>query len=116
MESSPHLIPLDLPPGHPDRHYVDNLAAALSTVLDPELGIDAWTLGLAQELELNEHGRLVLRFVFTTPFCPYGPALMAEMEAALAQVFDPPPTLVLLARAWNPPDEVKALLGLPGAW
>jgi metal-sulfur cluster biosynthetic enzyme len=116
VDSPPRQIPFSLPPGHPDRHYVDNLVAALSTVIDPELGIDAWTLGLAQELEMNEQGRLVLRFVFTTPFCPYGPALMAEMERALADVFAEPPVLVLLARAWTPPDEVKALLGLPGSW
>lgn len=116
MPPVPRSIPLDLAPGDPDRHYVDNLAAALSTVVDPELGIDAWTLGLAQELELTEAGVLVLRFVFTTPFCPYGPALMAEMEGALREVFTEPVALVLLTRAWIPSDEVKALLGFPGAW
>ena len=116
MSTLPRLLPLSLPPGHPDRPLVDQAIAALATVIDPELGLDIYTLGLVQELELNEHGRLVVRFVFTTPFCPYGPTLMAAMERALGDVFSPTPALVVLARAWLPSDEVKALLGFPGSW
>lgn len=92
-----------------------DISAAMSTVVDPELGIDLATLRLVQEVEWTGSA-LAIRFVFTTPFCPYGPTLMAEMERALHEVLLVPFALVLLSRAYDPPDEVKALLGLPGYW
>jgi metal-sulfur cluster biosynthetic enzyme len=85
-------------------------------VVDPELGIDVNTLGLLRELEIGEHGQLIVRFVFTTPFCPYAGALMAEIERAIGEVTTRPVGLVPLSERWEPPDEVKAFLGMPGSW
>ena len=102
-------------PTRPETALAADITAAMSTVIDPEIGIDVATLQLVQEVEWTGSA-LAIRFVFTTPFCPYGPTLMAEMERALHEVLLVPFALVLLSQAYNPPDEVKALLGLPGYW
>lgn len=102
-------------PTRPETAIAADIRAAMSTVVDPELGIDLATLRLVQEVEWTGSA-LAVRFVFTTPFCPYGPALMAEMERALHEVLLVPFALVLLPQAYDPPDEVKSLIGLPGYW
>lgn len=107
--------PLSAPSGSEAYELGQSVRAALSTVVDPELGIDVNTLGLLRELEIGEHGQLIVRFVFTTPFCPYAGALMAEMERAIGEVTTRPIALVSLAERWEPPDEVKAFLGFPGS-
>jgi metal-sulfur cluster biosynthetic enzyme len=116
--SIPVGVPLapDLAPGAPGHELVAAVRTAFSQVADPELGLDLDTLGLLCEVELQPAGALAIRFVFTTPFCPYGPALMAELEERLHEALDLPFALVVLTRAWTPSDEVKGLLGMPGYW
>ncbi len=106
-------VGVPLPPDHP---IVAAVRGAFAQVADPELGLDLDTLGLLCEVELQPAGALAIRFVFTTPFCPYGPALMAELEERLHEALDLPFALIVLTRAWTPSDEVKGLLGLPGYW
>lgn len=102
--------------GEPGFTLVGSIRNAFAQVTDPELGLDLDTLGLLQEVELGAGGSVAIRFVFTTPFCPYGPTLMAEMEERLHESLDCPFALVVLSRAWNPSDEVRGLLGMPGYW
>jgi metal-sulfur cluster biosynthetic enzyme len=116
MNETIDRYPLSSAPGSPGHELAQNVRAALSTVVDPELGLDIGTLELLRELEIGDHGQLIVRFVFTTPFCPYAGALMAEMERALGEVTTRKIALVSLAEAWTPSDEVKALLGMPGSW
>jgi metal-sulfur cluster biosynthetic enzyme len=116
MSETIERYPLSATPGSEAHRLGQDVQAALSTVVDPELGIDVGTLGLLRELEIGEHGQLIVRFVFTTPFCPYAGALMAEMERAIGEVTTRQVALVSLAERWDPPDEVKALLGMPGSW
>jgi metal-sulfur cluster biosynthetic enzyme len=107
------LLPT-LRPDDPGFALVGSVRGAFAQVSDPELGLDLDTLGLLQEVERTDAGSVAVRFVFTTPFCPYGPALMAELEERLRESLDCPFGLVVLQRAWNPSDEVRSLLGMPG--
>jgi len=86
---------------------------ALKEVFDPELRMDIITLGLVYGIKI-ESGKAKIRMTFTTPMCPYGPALVDEVksrvesvegvrEAEVEIVFDPP---------WQPSEELKAALGL----
>lgn len=92
----------------------EKLIAALKDCFDPELQIDVWTLGLIYELKVSDGGKVDARMTLTTPFCPYGPALMEEVEGKLRAVegvkevhielvFEPP---------WQPSDELRAMLGI----
>ena len=66
---------------HPD--LVEKVRASLSEVVDPEIGMNIIQLGLVRDVEVDgEIGRL--KMILTTPFCPYGPA-MVDMTRQKAQ-------------------------------
>ena len=94
---------------------------ALKPIEDPELHLGIVDLGLIYEVHATpaEGGEAIqLRMTFTTPFCPYGPMLKAQVHKALAGlpgvakaqvdiVFTPP---------WDPrtmaSEDAKIALGL----
>lgn len=85
---------------------------ALKKVMDPELAIDIWTLGLIYDIKI-EKDKVTIAMTFTNPLCPYGPQLAADTKNELKKIgfktveieftFNPP---------WKPSEEVKMLLGL----
>jgi metal-sulfur cluster biosynthetic enzyme len=91
----------------------DQIIDAFKQVVDPELFIDIWTLGLIYHFEL-EDSTLKVKMTFTSIACPAGPQLVEEVrQKALALdgvekvdvevVFQPP---------WEPSDELKGLMGI----
>lgn len=85
----------------------------LKTVLDPEVHLDIWTMGLIYNLKVKNGGVDIL-MTYTTPFCPWGPKLNDEITAALKErlgakkvnltiTFDPP---------YKMPPELRAVLGI----
>jgi metal-sulfur cluster biosynthetic enzyme len=61
-----------------DRTHPEKAAAvrtALGEVMDPELGLSIIQLGMVRDLAIQEKSASI-RMILTTPFCPYGPALM----------------------------------------
>jgi len=86
---------------------------ALKSIIDPELFIDIWTLGLIYGIEQNDK-RCQIKMTFTSPACPAGPQLVDQVkrkteklesvdETEVEIVFDPP---------WEPSEDLKAHLGL----
>jgi metal-sulfur cluster biosynthetic enzyme len=66
---------------HPNK--VQSLREKLSEVVDPEIGMNIIQLGLVRDVQIEEkNGRL--KMILTTPFCPYGPA-MVDMTRQKAQ-------------------------------
>ena len=91
----------------------DDVIAVLKTILDPELYLDIWTLGLIYGITIEE-GKLSILMTFTSPACPAGPYLIEEVkektkaiagieETAIEITFQPP---------WEPSEDLKAMLGL----
>ena len=92
--------------------------AALSTVEDPELGLDIVSLGLVYGVE-SEADRVRVGYSLTSMGCPMGPMIDQQIHDVLAGVdgvasvetelvFDPP---------WSPErmsDDAKFLLGVYG--
>lgn len=89
----------------------DKAIDVLKQCIDPELGIDVWTLGLIYELKIGK--KIDIKMTFTTPLCPYGPMLLNEIKTKFQHagvndvdidvVFNPP---------WKPSEEVKEMLGV----
>jgi metal-sulfur cluster biosynthetic enzyme len=66
---------------HPD--IVEAVRAKLAEVVDPEIGMNIIQLGLVRDVEID--GQIArLKMILTTPFCPYGPA-MVDMTRQKAQ-------------------------------
>ncbi len=88
---------------------------ALKQCMDPELGIDVWTLGLIYGVDIKEQV-VAIRMTFTSPMCPYGPMLVQDItnrvkgagakDVKIDVVFEP---------VWKPSEEVKEMLGMGGA-
>lgn len=91
----------------------ESVIEALKKVVDPELFIDVWTLGLIYDIKIQ--GDVVdIDMTFTSMACPAGPQLLEDVkyrveeidgvkEVNLRVVFDPP---------WEPSEELKAMLGI----
>lgn len=97
---------------------VGAVRASLSTVEDPELGLDIVSLGLVYTIE-HEQGHVRVVHTLTSMGCPLGPVIERDIGDALAGVegvesvdvelvFEPP---------WEPgmmSDDAKFLLGVYG--
>lgn len=62
----------------------DQLRKALSEVMDPELGLNIIQLGLIRNVKIDETGATV-KMILTTPFCPYGPAMLESTRQKAEQ-------------------------------
>ena len=89
---------------------------ALKAVIDPEVGVNIVDLGLVYRIEV-EADRLVVEMTMTSPACPMGEMITAEVEAVLQPLL--PETLradvrLVWSPAWEPTlmsDEAKKHFG-----
>ena len=86
----------------PDLERTD-ITAALSQILDPELGYDIVELGLIREIVLDDAGGEV-RMTLTTPFCPWAGALVAQVATLASEAIGRPVKVSLLTERWTPPE------------
>jgi metal-sulfur cluster biosynthetic enzyme len=91
----------------------DKAIEVLKNIVDPELYIDIWTLGLIYDVSF-EGDQLTVQMTFTSMACPAGPMLVQEVKDRTEEleevshtnvkvVFDPP---------WEPSEELKGMMGL----
>ncbi len=72
----------------------------LSEVIDPEIGLNIIQLGLVREVELN--GDVVnMKMILTTPFCPYGPAMIEMTRQKAVEAFNKPVTVEMGMDPWD---------------
>ncbi len=95
---------------------VDQCYAALRNVIDPELYQNIVDLGLVYGVEVQENNQIVVTMTLTTPHCPLGPQIMADVEAFLREAGA---TAVDIQIVWEPmwtpammTAELKRQLGL----
>lgn len=99
-----------------DDDLVPALAAALTAVIDPELGYNVVDLGLVYDIEVRT-GRARIVLTTTTPGCPATDYIRQGVETCAASV--PGVTGVEVAMTWEPPwspdrmsDEAKGYFGV----
>lgn len=83
---------------HPER--VQDVRARLSEVIDPEIGMNIIQLGLVRNVEIeNDIARL--KMILTTPFCPYGPAMIEMTKAKAVEGLNMPVTIEMGMEMWD---------------
>lgn len=77
------------------------LRDALRTVVDPELGMNIVELGLVRKLNIQPD-LIEITMIMTTPFCPYGPAILEQTRRAAEKHAQAPVKLTLGMEMWEP--------------
>ena len=52
----------------------------IKKIIDPELGIDIWTLGLIYQINIIDTDTVHVLMTFTSPFCPEGALLTSRVS------------------------------------
>lgn len=84
---------------HPD--LVDRIKDALREVVDPEIGLNVIELGLIREMIIEDQKAHIV-MILTTPFCPYGPALLEMTRQKVENVLQRPTTVEMGLEMWDP--------------
>ena len=83
-----------------DPELSEKLKAGLSEVVDPEIGLNIIQLGLIRNVKVAEDSAIV-RMILTTPFCPYGPAMLEETRQKAENVLARPTAIDLGMDMWD---------------
>ena len=83
---------------HPE--LIEPFSTAMKEIVDPELGLNVIQLGLIRDLQIGEiEARLTM--ILTTPFCPYGPAMMESTRQKAEEVLGRPTVIEYGGEAWD---------------
>lgn len=83
---------------HPDK--VKEAREKLGEVVDPEIGMNIIQLGLVRDIAIeNDIARL--KMILTTPFCPYGPAMIEMTKAKAVEGLNMPVNIEMGMDVWD---------------
>jgi len=94
---------------------VDDVEAALTNVIDPELGLDFVELGLIYGIDVDgDHVHVT--FTLTTPACPIGPQVSEQIEEFVGELdgVDEVTSSMIFTPPWSPDkmsEDAKFALG-----
>ena len=83
---------------HPD--LAQHLKQSLRQVKDPELGLDVIQLGLIRDVAFSDD-QVEIRMILTTPFCPYGPAMIESVTDCAETALELPVFVELAMEVWD---------------
>lgn len=59
---------------------------AIKTVVDPDVGVDVYNLGLIYNIDLAENGNVDIDMTLTSPTCPYGAEMIQGVADSIADL------------------------------
>ncbi len=83
---------------HPE--LMDTLRTTLRQVTDPEIGLDIIQLGLVRDVKVIDDSA-AMTMILTTPFCPYGPALLEMARQKAEEALKMPTNLEFGMEMWD---------------
>lgn len=91
----------------------EKIIEQLKTIIDPEIPVDIYTLGLIYDIRVLSAVHVYLLITYTTPQCPFGAVMQQQIQQKLRDIgfsqveieitFDPP---------WKPTQELRDMLGV----
>lgn len=99
-ENESPLIPTiwDIHETHPE--LVEPLREKLSEVMDPEIGLSVIQLGLVRKVGIQD-GEVKMYVLLTTPFCPYGPAMLEMIKNKAEEGLGMPVVIEMGFEPWD---------------
>ena len=79
---------------------VEVVRTKLGEVVDPEIGMNIIQLGLIRDVSI-ENDIAHLKMILTTPFCPYGPAMIEMTRQKAVEALNKPVTVEMLPDVWD---------------
>lgn len=64
----------------------EKIVSYLRTVVDPEIAIDIYSLGLVYKIDLSDDGRLVIDMTLTAPNCPMADFIVEDVKQKLSSI------------------------------
>ena len=94
----------------------EQVIEVLKKINDPEIQLDIWSLGLVYNVEV-EGNKVKILMTFTTPMCPYGPALLDDVRRQVSAIEGVGEVVIDLTfnPVWGPEkmtEEAKIALGI----
>ncbi len=92
----------------------EKVRQALRKVYDPELGMSVIELGLIRKMEWAPDS-VNITMILTTPFCPYGPALVEQVKRTVQETAQRVAKITMGMEMWDPSmmeDQAAANWGL----
>ncbi len=83
-----------------DPDKVQLLREKLSEVVDPEIGMNIIQLGLIRDVSI-ENNIARMKMILTTPFCPYGPAMVEMTRAKALEGLNMPVNIEMGVEMWD---------------
>lgn len=76
------------------------LRETLREVVDPEIGLNIIELGLVRDVKIKgDHAEIEM--ILTTPFCPYGPAILEMTRKKAESYLEIPTTIEMGLEMWD---------------
>jgi metal-sulfur cluster biosynthetic enzyme len=97
-ETPSNPIHWDLHDTHPE--LVPELRLKLAEVVDPEIMLNVLQLGLIRKVSI-EKGEAKMYVLLTTPFCPYGPAMLEMIKQKAEEGLGMPVAIELGYEPWD---------------
>lgn len=91
--------------------HKEDVVHALREVIDPEMHIDIYTLGLIYNIQVGDGGISIL-MTLTTPLCPYAADIERAVKDACARFGIPVHVEITFSPAWVAPSNLRAILGI----
>ena len=103
--------------GGPGGDLQADVVDVIKSIVDPEIPVDIYELGLIYDVEVSEDGDATITMTLTTPHCPVAESLPQEVELRVLSVPGIRDAVVNLV--WDPPwdpskmsDEARLELGM----
>jgi metal-sulfur cluster biosynthetic enzyme len=84
---------------HPE--LIEGFTEKMREVVDPEIGLNIIELGLVRDLIVEDDSAEV-NMILTTPFCPYGPAMLETTRQKAEAFLERPTTIEMGMEMWTP--------------
>lgn len=83
---------------HPE--LIEHFKEKMREVVDPEIGLNIIELGLIRDLHIEDDQALVT-MILTTPFCPYGPAMLEMTRQKAEEALDRQARIEMGMEMWD---------------